>query len=741
MLSILFFIFSFLITHEVTVADSLQLSGILMLDVATGAMIWVLVSRKSVYSVFEIFGVGVALGTSLNTIGQLIFRTTPLGIVFNFVSLLVVSAIYYTANNRRQYYLNVTKPESKLVLGVCAVSTLLLCADRYYLWVATAILFAGFYFAKQIKIYSFLVIGIALGVSSWVESLIFGQRTTTSYISGWDGVIFEASSKALVNYGPFDNIYLANIKYSYYWFQDAWAGAITQRAHSSNWVVVTNFGPIVIAISFVTLLFVVLSRHSMKSIYIFLILALVATQSLVGAPSNLFNLASFSQVVAMLWLSLALFLVDEFFADEHTSKLITLVFVLSLLVMTKITTAVPLIIGLVIAGVFLVFKYPRRRASLLFLGSTIATIAVSAIAYLIFIKPEPAYAQTYFNFSFGTVDYAFGIVSGIFLVDFVSLATIRFIPVLKALRSPELKNRSVFLVWYSIAVVSLFMALSITFELSVANTYMILPFLIALTILVGVELFRKIGEEAKFFNNYQTVLTIGAIIGALTGAGATLRLHNLNFQYVTSSLPIAIAELSPICVVALVGLTAIALEKFTNFKIPKLTLLTVVCLTTTTGSYFAHSFREVQRANIFESNGWQVENFENVESVISELNPFAKFLNLNLDRKDVIASNSTSEKGLLAALTGIRNYASSSTADMQGVQDRYKKQAEFARTPDDSTYDALRKDCVTWYYYDKDENNTNLDEFKPFATVEFEDAVGAVLKLKDQTPSPAECKN
>lgn len=159
--------------------------------------------------------------------------------------------------------------------AILATALLLLSGDRYYLWAATLLLFLAFNFATRFDgesaelgrspiIPTMMVACVAIGsigVASIVETVIYGRRTSINYVSGWDGVIFEASSKALIKYGPFDNIFLSNIKYAYYWFHDAWAGAFTQRAGVAAWIVTTQFGAIVVAISSTALLYVIVERR------------------------------------------------------------------------------------------------------------------------------------------------------------------------------------------------------------------------------------------------------------------------------------------------------------------------------------------------------------------------------------------------------------------------------------------------------------------------------------------------
>ncbi|MFM8836548.1 MAG: hypothetical protein ACKOFM_06825, partial [Actinomycetota bacterium] len=66
-------------------------------------------------------------------------------------------------------------------------------------------------------------------------------------------------------------------------------------------------------------------------------------------------------------------------------------------------------------------------------------------------------------------------------------------------------------------------------------------------------------------------------------------------------------------------------------------------------------------------------------------------------------------------------------------------QFEFARNPSPESDRALREGCVTWFYFVRDENNTELSAFATFADVRFADEFGAVLQLKDSLQLPKPC--
>ena len=630
---------------------------------------------------------------------------------------------------------------------------LLLSGDRYYLWTATLLLFATFIFATKFDnedtepskfriLPTMLLAGFAavsLGVASVVETLIYGRRTTISYVSGWDGVIFEASSKALIKYGPFDHIFLSNIKYAYYWFHDAWAGALTQRAGVADWVVTTQFGAIVVAISSIALLYVIVERRvSNQKLRIF-VLAIVASPSLIGAPSALLSLASFSQMLALLWIITLAFLIDEFFAKANKAILLLIVLFSCVLVMTKLTIAVPVIAGHIAAWAALTTFKSTNKGLKLFAVTGGLSILASGVLYVIFIKPEPELAQTYFTFEIGFTEKMFGIVTGQLILDIVIFFIVKAFASSQVFANRRILKDPFTLTMLSISLASLGCALLIEFELSVANTYMLVPFLAFFTLIVGIETVNKFDQLKAGFKQLRKYCLLAIAIGLLAGAVSTYRLHKLNYEFVTTTSPLLLASFVPVVSILVTFVLFSLINQFTKSALPKFFLVSLVALAIPTGSYISHSFREVQRARALETLGWDDPTVEDVESKFNELEPVVKFMATELDSSDVLASNSTSDFGLLAAMTGIRNYASSYVSDMQGVEGRFPKQFSFAQNPTDQTYSALRNECVTWFYYDRDENNTEINDFKPFAEVTYEDETGVLLKLSSQVGLPSFC--
>ena len=751
--ALVYFVWIFLITHEVSLLDSLALVSVLTLDFATGAMIWVMTSKKISYSVLEIFGVGVALGTSLNTIGQMFLVGSQLQQFFNLMLFIIVLTIFITKPTAGFQTFKVTSISNPSLLGIFASSLLLLSGDRYYLGIAV-IAFYVFalvsaklpYFKSLNSRRSNLATALPLGLTtvamiaaSMFETRTFGERKTINYISGWDGTIFEASSKALVKFGPFDNIFLANIKYAYYWFQDSWAGSITQRANTSDWVVTTQFGLILTALTTTSLLFVVVNRRTENFIKVLFVLGITATASLIGAPSVLLSLASFSQVVAVLWLAWVIFLIDELFRFRKTISFVLLTFSCCLLVMTKITLAVPVIAGVFATALFGLLFIADKKFFFKLLISSLSTAAISATLYLINIKPSAELAQSYFGFQIGITDNMFGIVTGMVGIDIVVFAIIRFMPAAILMKPKEIFADSFELTLLLISLASITVALALKFELSVANTYMLIPFLLCFSLIVGLKLVKNFDIEAKRSVSTVFFTTLAVITGLIGGFVSSYRLHNLNYQFVTSSKELVPATALSLAFVFGATIVFFVLQKIRRCSLPPLIFLSIALVSVPMGSFVSHSLRGVQKDRIYTNNGWEIDKGEDVSSKFDMLISAVAFTNENLFPQDVIASNSTTEKGLLAAMTGVRNFASSYTSDMQGVESRYPAQANFAISPSQETYKALRQECVTWFYFDLEEINTQIPSFEEFATVEFKDEFGFLLKLNDKTELSSDC--
>jgi len=123
-----------------------------------------------------------------------------------------------------------------------------------------------------------------------------------------------------------------------------------------------------------------------------------------------------------------------------------------------------------------------------------------------------------------------------------------------------------------------------------------------------------------------------------------------------------------------------------------------------------------------------------------QINSSMEYISSSLSSSDVIASNSLNDFGLIAAMTGVRNYASTYTRGLWGnTQVRYENQTSFGSEPNAENYQQLRSGCVTWFYFDKTVSELSRPSWEPFAIIRFEDDFGAVLELSNLSQIPKRC--
>ena len=744
-----FFILGFLITHEVSLQNSLQICAILALDLISGAIIWILISRKNEYSIFELFGVGVALGTSFNTIGQLVFRGTILGSLFNFFLLFFVVSLFMHFRNKKQFITQILPTRNSSVLSVCSTSIVLLCGDRYYLWPGALILSLAVFILTRLRrsplsekyrfsllVFSLGSIALALSSSSILENLIFGHRSTTSYIGGWDGFYYEASSKSVMNFGPFDNIFLSDTKFAYYWFSDAWSGAFTRRANADAWVLTTQMGYVVCAMLIAVFIYLILDHFLKNLSYIFISCTLVATTTITGSASFLINQGSFSYSVSVIWLLLFFYSLVEYLKFQSRSHQALLIFSVLLLVMTKTTVAAPILGSMSLCLPFLAYSKKDKPKNLRIIMSIVCGSTLSILIYFIFIKATSENKGSYSDFKIDLVGFIFGIGTGVILLDISILVIFKFgfFKVLSERSKPNYLLQFLTL----LALVSLAMSLIIRFYLSSANTFVATPFLLVTSMLIPLSLRNEIDKNQPEKNLSSWFIFGASVVGICSGLIATFRLQYLNFLFIMNPRPLILATIAPL--IAILLIIAFVIYKYSNSYKNHLYLIALVVLASSMpGSYIAQSLRAPQQEFLYGKRLWTLP-LDETQFVLDKFDKATEFIRQNLTLNDIIASNAATDKGLLAALTGIRNYASSYYPNLWGgLQDRYNLQSEFAKYPSESKYESLRDDCVTWFYLVKNSSNEPLTKYLPFAEIRFNDSYGAVLKLRDSRPLSSFC--
>jgi hypothetical protein len=365
-------------------------------------------------------------------------------------------------------------------------------------------------------------------------------------------------------------------------------------------------------------------------------------------------------------------------------------------------------------------------------------LVASSIVYLIFIQPAKSKTGEYSVVKFSLNGNIFGLLgSNVLICSVVFLALPAAIFTLLK-RNKSLDDFSVLLL--SISSSSFVLSILLRFNNSHANTYLILPFSLSFLLLAGKVLDLSMITEFVMESKLKLLIAISLILVTVTGALSTIWLHYLNYNFVSSDARAISAALMPYVVVCIVfgiiwGLSRAKLPNKSMF----ISIIALSLVAQTLGFYIGNSVRGLTQEYVYEQNQWD-PLFQDVETEVQRLTNSTLYINKNLDTHDLIASNSLSDLGLLAALTSIRNYASSYAPNLWGGEEhRYIEQDVFAKDPSEKSYVALRNGCVTWFYYDKDESPGKAKSFEPYAKTKYEDEHGAVLKLSESYPLPDEC--
>jgi hypothetical protein len=456
---------------------------------------------------------------------------------------------------------------------------------------------------------------------------------------------------------------------------------------------------------------------------------------LIGSSNFLLDTGSFSQCVSILYLALTFFATKELLENSIVSNILLAVLSISLLALTKLTVAIPLIFGLCLFVLLIWFvgvsKKQKISVSLAVLVSGISSLAI----FFVFISQQAEFQNSQSEFVITAVSNAFGIGAGFLLIDIGLLILLKF-PIFYG----QFRNLNMFASSIAFVILASF-SMSILISSSwvnQANTYLLLPFSFGAGLLISIHLSQDPNLLGAAQPKGRIPVYFTTAIGGSLGFVTTALLFYLHQHFVTNARYYLVVSLIPLISVIPVSVFSFINSTTKKFKKTFVSLITVVFLATSAGSYFAHSLREVERQIVFEKNDWDLP-VEEVGVPNRDLQGAITFISNSFDVDDVLADNS-SDNILIAAGTGFRSYASTYGRSFSIAHDeRFVAQSKFAQTPNLSDYEYLRNGCVTWFYYDKDESPGKAKSFEPYATTKYEDEHGAVLKLSESYPLPDEC--
>ena len=739
-LIVLFFIFSSLLSQQVSLVDSLSLCLFLTIDVISGAIFWTLISKKRNLGVFEIFGTGIVLGTSICTIFQQFLRDTPFKEISPFLFFIATSFILYQKRKNGWQLPTINLASFRSVFFICIITSLALCSENYIIWIVVLILGIGFLLEKFINTdekncrssFSVIVIfiSIAFALRKYLENILFGFTDLLSRVSNFDQVFFEANSRGLQTYGPLDNIFLANTKFAYYWFSDAWAGAMAAKSGVHEWVVTMEFGILVATLGSFFLAKAICTNRQYSENQSTVVLILIATASLQGNANYAFTSQSFSLVVSVLWIIFILFMFNETFIERNLTNSIVLSFTIWILVLTKTLMGIPFLLGI---SVLLLLSLVAKR----FTSAIIyfVTLFGSFFLYLEFIRPLSSMQGSYSQFSIKPIFVIFEFFTINHWLDMLLFIVFELAGLFWLISSTKLFKDTFLLSIFTVLLFSFASALLINIgKTTMGNQYLIIPLLLITPFLIAegfwVSFLKNILITKYFISS--------VLLGLCAGFVSTWGMNHYNEKNYLGPWRVTLIRIIPMSVVTLF-IVLISLKKFFNNQKQTIFGFCIIALIASgPGSYIAHSLKPFQRV-ILSNDYWEIKD-SSLQLKMTQIGSSMEFIESSATSSDVIASNSLDDFGLIAAMTGIRNFASTYTRQLWGnTEIRYENQSSFGEAPNSNNYEFLRDGCVTLFFHDKSFSEINRTTLEPYATIMYEDEFGAVLKMSNLVKLPTNC--
>ncbi|WP_213999879.1 hypothetical protein [Arsukibacterium sp.] len=182
-------------------------SAVILVQIATGALLLLLVPQINIRSKYAITGLGLALGTLLSMLSSVILNPTILGSIAWLIPTILVGLVCtlrITALREKSRELEAQRSESiGVVVGLAA--------------------------------------GLILLAVNWIRVPLSSIRAGSSV----DMYFLEALSRGISQFGPEHSILMSGGALRYHWFTYGWAGELTQVAGLDSFVALTRFLPLV----------------------------------------------------------------------------------------------------------------------------------------------------------------------------------------------------------------------------------------------------------------------------------------------------------------------------------------------------------------------------------------------------------------------------------------------------------------------------------------------------------------
>jgi len=740
--------------------DSIQASLVIAIQISTGAAFWVFFKPRSSESIHELFGMGLAVGSTTAVVSHLVLFKTFLGgnsWVVPSVVLLVVAVTLPRVRN----VLSAVNEESQ---GPYMFPSLILSTavglSFWWWWTLPIVLaFVAMRFMAQVsfrtKRYS---MGIIAGLGTVVIAIVASYMRNlndTWWMFSYDQIFSETMSVSLANWGPSDNIQLAGSDLSYHWLALAWAGITTHGAGVGSWIVITKILPICALFGVLSLLWSISTRLSTSRI---VPIATVFSFSLISnpfqlQPSRYINSPTF--YMSMLWLLAFSLLFIDGINQRGRQKYFFLTLMFSSALASKVSSGAVIFGGATIALFAAIIGYCRDVKLIRYLVTLLGLLIFSTIAiYFLMYQHTPIGSESitalYWDlFQFAPTLGLFNYESTV-LVRFISLVAVLmcFLPMISAsiyfLFNSRKENSAAFTFLAASTLAGLFGVVAFNhgggsqlyFWLASMTTA---PILVVRLLELGFTKFGKSISKQKY--------SVVVLFGLLAALIVEIFWNGSIFGAVTQR-QIGVGRIGLIAVSsAMLVVVAFLISRVWCIRITKNKKILVVLWMFFALLYSSSiAYGAIHRAEMTNALAKRVESDTSNPDLITGSNEHIDallWLRENSRLNDIVAVNRYCIPGIdsciskWALVTAVSHRRAlieggyfDATQPPDWAKDKIRYSIDFAEQPNTKNHKWLLEQNVTWVVVDHSSQASGLRNWDPFGVIAFTNELVTIVRLR-----------
>jgi hypothetical protein len=258
------FLFLILLMSGTPTSTAAALGVQIAVQISGGTALWFALNGFRPLKAPIAIGMGIAMGTSISTLCQLVFRNTLIGNFFWAIPLLFVLLLskkrdHQVKINQLNLELSPAPKELNFIFSIFGFSCLAMASIWWWLYPFAVGVF-GFQlsaiqrFKKGNSRFLLRPLTAIVILSGFIVSLKLRGINDFWKVTSNDQVFSESLSWSILQWGSSDSPFASGTPINYHWFALLWAGASSSSVNAEPWTVVTRVLPVISFIGVFSLL-------------------------------------------------------------------------------------------------------------------------------------------------------------------------------------------------------------------------------------------------------------------------------------------------------------------------------------------------------------------------------------------------------------------------------------------------------------------------------------------------------